>query len=78
MFQDIQTAYNAMKETYPEKQVIIPGYSIGTGPILHHNCPWFYFPRSVHIRMLFQLNGLTVSFVYGNPLFVDNSYSCLF
>lgn len=32
LFEDIQTAYNAMKKRYSEQEMVILGYSIGTGP----------------------------------------------
>lgn len=32
LHQDIQTAYDTLKVTYPEPKIIIIGYSIGTGP----------------------------------------------
>jgi len=31
LFGDIQSAYNEMKERYPEKKIVVLGYSIGTG-----------------------------------------------
>ena len=31
-FQDIQTAYDELKNRYPENKIIVLGYSIGTGP----------------------------------------------
>lgn len=32
LFQDVQNAYNKMKERYNEDKIIVLGYSIGTGP----------------------------------------------
>ncbi len=32
LFQDVQNAYNIMKERYNEDKIIVLGYSIGTGP----------------------------------------------
>jgi len=32
IFDDAQSAYNAMKADYPEDKIIVLGYSIGTGP----------------------------------------------
>ncbi len=32
LFNDIQTAYNLMSEMYPEQEIVVLGYSIGTGP----------------------------------------------
>ncbi|WP_205503725.1 alpha/beta hydrolase [Rufibacter psychrotolerans] len=31
-FQDVQTAYDHLKTRYPENQIVVLGYSIGTGP----------------------------------------------
>jgi alpha-beta hydrolase superfamily lysophospholipase len=31
-YEDVQAAYNKVKSRYPENQIIIAGYSIGTGP----------------------------------------------
>jgi uncharacterized protein len=35
LFEDIQIAYDEMKKRYNQKQVVILGYSIGTGPAAH-------------------------------------------
>lgn len=32
LFEDIQTAYDSLKNRYPENKIIVLGYSIGTGP----------------------------------------------
>ncbi|GGK64423.1 alpha/beta hydrolase [Rufibacter glacialis] len=34
-YQDVQTAYDALKTKYPESDIVILGYSIGTGPAAH-------------------------------------------
>ena len=35
LFQDMQIAYNEMKKRYDERNIIVLGYSIGTGPAAH-------------------------------------------
>jgi len=35
LYEDIQTAYDEMKKRYSEKQIVVLGYSIGTGPAAH-------------------------------------------
>ena len=35
LYQDIQTAYDEMKKEYDEKNIIVLGYSIGSGPSAH-------------------------------------------
>ena len=35
LFESIQDAYDEMKKMYSEKQIVILGYSIGTGPAAH-------------------------------------------
>lgn len=35
LFEDIQISYDEMKKRYSEKQIVILGYSIGTGPAAH-------------------------------------------
>jgi uncharacterized protein len=32
LFQDMQALYNEIKKDYPEEQIVVLGYSIGTGP----------------------------------------------
>ncbi len=32
LFNDVQSAYDAMKRIYPEEKIVVLGYSIGTGP----------------------------------------------
>lgn len=32
LYRDVQTAYNQLKESYKEENIVILGYSIGTGP----------------------------------------------
>ncbi len=32
LFQDVQTAYNEMRKSYRESNIVVLGYSIGTGP----------------------------------------------
>jgi pimeloyl-ACP methyl ester carboxylesterase len=45
LFDVIQTAYNEMKRRYPEKKIIVLGYSIGTGPAA-------YLASSNHPKLL--------------------------
>jgi pimeloyl-ACP methyl ester carboxylesterase len=35
LYQDIQTAYDVMRKQYPEENIIVLGYSIGSGPSAH-------------------------------------------
>ena len=59
LYSDVQTAYNYLKQNYPEGKIIVLGYSIGTGPaawlaannhpkMLILQAPYYSLPDAVH------------------------------
>lgn len=74
LYSDVQDAYNYLKLTYPEKNIIVLGYSIGTGPAAYlaannHpkalilQAPYYSLPDAIHhLRASFDTTKIAFHF----------------